>query len=163
MQIRQASFQDLKSIIKLSYQRSVLYDHPKPELWSKAAGSHESLGEYFSKLLDDHQNIAFVAEKDNGELAGFILGQLVQGPPFYETTGYTCLVDDFCLAEGETWNNLGKQLLNKLISAVCPEGASHIMVSSPSHNEDKKRFFKDEQLDAVSEWHYKSLSEERGN
>jgi L-amino acid N-acyltransferase YncA len=156
MQIRQASFQDLTSIIKLSYQRSVLYDHPKPELWSKAAGNYKSLGEYFSKLLDDHQNMAFVAEKDHGELAGFILGQLVQGPPFYESTGYTCFVDDFCLA-------VGKKLLNQLINAVCLQGASHLVISAPFHNDHKKSFFKDERLAPVSEWHYKSLLDQSGN
>jgi len=136
MRIRHPTHKDIDALTSLYEEKNRQYQKMKAALWCTDGDVLETKGEYFSKLIDHYQYIAYIAEDQQG-LWGYVLGQLVQSPPFDHELGYTCLVVDFCLYDDHHWQTVGTRLLHKLVEVVRPEGAQHILLLCAQQNTAK--------------------------
>lgn len=87
------------------------------------------------------------------ETLGFIIGKLMDAPEVYDPEGLSLMVDDFCLADEDDWDDIGDKLINEISRIAKTRGAKQILVVCGAHDIRKKQFLKQEGLKVASEWH----------
>lgn len=79
-------------------------------------------------------------------------------PPVYDVVpGLTCRVDDYCVAEGHGWDEIGRQLLIEVMREAKQRGASQIIVVCAHLDQPKRRMLTDAGLSLASEWYVAPL------
>lgn len=153
--IRPASQGDLLAMVELSSQKRTAYEKAQPMFWRRAENADENQSHWFKKLLNHKDYILRVAEL-NGNLIGFIIGQLLNAPEVYDPGGRTLMIDDFCVQE-EIWESVGEKLVQQVKEEAKSRGAIQILVTCGAHDAPKQAFLKKEGLSIASEWYVEKI------
>jgi hypothetical protein len=158
--IRAATPYDVPAMVALSekYRRQLEADQPLlwRLLWRQAEGSAEAQADYFRALLRRDEALVLVHSAVEG-LAGFLVATLQTAPPVYAPGGPTCLIDDFCMAEGRYWPKAGAALLAEAMRRARERGAVQVVVICPHHDQAKLALLAAEGLTLATEWHTRPL------
>lgn len=148
--IRPAMPADVPHIVELSERHRTTLAQYQPLFWSKAEDSRAQHLRYIGGLLRRPDVLAFV-HGTAGELAGFIVGTLAPCPPVY-AAGLTCSVDDFWVADAQSWEITGRGLLDVLRQNARRRGATQVVVVCPHLDQEKRSMLDAAGLTVASEW-----------
>jgi GNAT superfamily N-acetyltransferase len=149
--LRSAKLADVLPIVALSGSyRSVLARY-QPLFWSEADDSRTHHLRYVAALVERRDILAFVHVTD-GTIDGFVIGSLSPSPPVY-AAGLTCSVDDFCLADAQDWDGVGRQLLDEVRRQARQRGATQVVVACPHFHKEKQSMLRAAGLTIASEWY----------
>jgi len=152
MKVREATLNDLDSMVQLAEQRRLSYEPHQPVYWRHAEGAPAHQKSWFERLLEDDHVIALVGDAADRP-SGMIIGRVMPVPPVYDPGGPTCMVDDFTVTEPALWPTLGQALLDALRERlrVHPD-IVQIVVVAGHHDAAKKQLLESEGLSIASEW-----------
>lgn len=156
LKIRLATIDDVSAMVALSYQKRREYEKAQPRFWKYAQGAEEAQSEWFKELLERDNYILLVAEA-NHEIAGFVIGHIMQAPKVYDPGGLTLMVDDFCVNDSNAWETIGKQLIVELKKLAKAKGVAQMLAVCGAHDELKIQFLKDLGLGITSQWYVGSI------
>ena len=156
MTIRRAQSSDIPQMVALSEEKRIEYQGYSPVFWRKAPNSSSSQAVYLSRLLDDDQIIAFLAEH-NGDTRGFILASMTQAPPVYKPGGPVCIIDDFTVASSQEWETIGADLLQAAQEEAKDRGAVLSIVVCGHQDQPKRQMIQQAGLSIASEWYVNPL------
>lgn len=155
--IRQMSISDVGACVNCSYIKRREYEKAQPQFWKYAGGhAEQSQAKYFEELLSKNEYIMLVAGYEN-KIVGFIIGKLMNAPDVYDPGGQTLMIDDFCVLNSSDWNRVGTDLINEIKKDAKEKGAVQIVVVSGAHDEPKRSFLMNNNLNLVSEWYAGSI------
>jgi hypothetical protein len=154
--VRQATVDDVETMVRLSEGERVERERMDPVFFRKAERSVEAQLAYFRWLLPQNHVIALVHETANG-IDGFAIATLITAPPVLDPGGQTVLIDDFRVADPQSWESVGTSLFDTVESEARKRSAVGI-VSICAHKDDlKRRFLSRLGLRIVSEWHFRPI------
>lgn len=153
--VRPATVADAPYMVELSERYRTMLAQYQALFWSKAEDSRAQHLPYIALLLRRADVLAFVAVTD-GAIDGFIVGILAPSPPVY-AAGLTCTVDDFCVADPEDWDGIGRQLLDEVRRHARQQGASQVVVVCPHQHQRKRSMLRAAGLSVASEWYTSGL------
>lgn len=158
MTIRPAGPGDLEALLRLAEARRIQYQTYQPIFWRPASNATEVQRPHLSRLIEDEDIIAIVAESDR-QVVGFAIATLVPAPPVYDPGGLTCLIDDFTMATSEDWASVGEELLHHVGNAAHQRGATQIVIVTAHLDQSKRRALAAAGLSVASEWWVGSLGD----
>lgn len=151
MQIRRATNSDVPSCVALVEARREEYESYEPRFWKKAVTSAASTLPWFEKLFADERSTAFVADED-GLVVGFLIAREFPTPPVYDPGGPTALIDDFCVASTNRWQDVGAALLQQAKSELNKRGFAQLVVVGARQDTAKTAFLSQSDLSLASTW-----------
>jgi hypothetical protein len=154
--IRKAEREDVPAMVALSEQYRRSLEAYAPVFWRKAPGSAEAQAAYFESLFQRDDVLMLVHRAVEG-VAGFLIAHLHAAPPVFAPGGLTCIIDDFCMAEGFYWPKAGAHLLREAMRCAKERGAVQVVVVCPHRDQIKQTLLAAEGLSVVSEWHTRAL------
>jgi hypothetical protein len=102
--------------------------------------------------------IALVHQTGNG-IEGFAIASLqITAPPVYELGGPTALIDDFTVADPQSWDSVGTILFEAVKNEVSKRPAVGVVSICAHKNEVKRGFLSRLGLRIVSEWHFAAIT-----
>ncbi len=152
IQVLPALASDISAIVTLSHAKRLLYEKAQPQFWRYAEGAEESQEKWFKELLTRDDYIILKAET-NGEVVGFVIGQIIRAPEVYDPGGLTLMVDDFCVRNPQMWQTVGIQLISELKNLAKPIGSNQILVVCGAHDRPKMQLLKTLNLQITSHWY----------
>ncbi len=156
MYIRSAQASDITGMVALAEVKRIEYQGYSPVFWRKAPNSSSSQETYLSKLLDDAQIIALLAEEDC-DIRGFILASMTHAPPIYDPGGPVCIIDDFTVATPQEWGTIGGALLQAVQEQAKGRGAVLSIVVCGHKDQPKRQMLQNAGLSIASEWYVNPL------
>ena len=154
--IRPAQHSDVPAMVELSEQKRTQYQEYQPTFWRKADDSRERQLPFLERLINRDDVITLVYEQD-GVIAGFIIADLVKAPPVYNPGGLTCRVDDFCLANEDEWETIGRELLNEVQHLAKQRGAAQTVVVCGHRDQPKRDMLSRLGFTIASEWYVREV------
>ncbi len=154
--INLATKTDIKSMVSLSYQKRKNYEQAQPQFWKYAENAEEIQIKWFEELLEHQDYILLVAKLEN-KIVGFVIGRLVTAPEVYNPGGLTLMIDDYCVETREYWNNVGKELLERIAKIAKEKGAAQFCIVAGAHDNAKCSFLEDFGLSCASKWYVGSI------
>jgi hypothetical protein len=148
--IRAAQAQDVDALLELSESRRREYATYQPVLWRPAPDALARQRPYLAGLLRDPDVLARVAVAD--VVVGFAIGRLTPAPPVYDPGGPTCLIDDFAVANPDSWLTVGVGLLQAVSDAARERGAVQVVVVTAFSDTAKRAALEAGGLSIASEW-----------
>lgn len=156
-QIQPAQEGHVAAMVALSEQKRTEYAAYQPVFWRKAAGSAAAQTPYFHHLLTQENTLALVAL--HGEtVTGFVIAAIVSAPAVYDPGGLTCMIDDFCVAQPDQWQMLGRALLQAVTTQAAGRGATQAVVVCGHLDEPKRALLRDAGLSIASEWYVSPIT-----
>jgi hypothetical protein len=149
--IRPAIQSDVRVIAGLCEAKRKLYAEWQPRFHKPAEGAKELHMKFLQETLHHEDSIVLVAD-DRGTVMGAVYGRLIQAPPVYNPGGKVLLVDDFVLADPNSWLTTGKTLLAAIWERGQAQGAALLNVVCGPHDEPKRALLKEFNLSVASEW-----------
>lgn len=146
-----ATLDDVQEIAALAQQRRLAYQEAQPQFWKVAPDAVEQHTPYLSQLLAREETVAFVA-RDRDQFLGYVLGTLVPAPPVYAPGGPSGFIDDFAVADPDTWDTIGAALLTAARDELALRGAAQIVVVCGHHDTPKMNALLTAGLTRASEW-----------
>jgi predicted acetyltransferase len=150
--VRKAIEADISHMSALSRKKRLEYEKAQPQFWRYAEGAEEKQNQWFKELLQNEDYILLVAELAK-KMMGFIIARVMPAPSVYNPGGLTSMVDDFCVADTELWNTVGRELISNLKQLSKGKDATQIVVVCGSHDEAKRQFLQRKGLTVASEWY----------
>ena len=155
--VRAVTPADVPTMVALSEKERTQRERFEPEFFRKAEQGATAQEAYFKWQLTQPNVIAVVHEAES-RIDGFAIASLITAPPVYKPGGPTALIDDFTVADAESWDSIGRWLFEKLKSEAAHRGAVG-MVSICAHKDQMKRSFLARLgLRVVSEWFFAPIS-----
>ncbi|MGI4851532.1 MAG: hypothetical protein ACRYGR_06280 [Janthinobacterium lividum] len=154
--ISSATFDDLRDMVALSYQKRHAYEKAQPQFWRYANDAENIQFDWFNELLNIEDHLILVAKSQDNFL-GFVIGQIIEAPAVYNPGGKTLNVDNFCVTCPSYWQSVGGALLKKLRQDAKVHDVSQLLVVCGSHDRPKQEFLKSVNLSIASEWYVSSL------
>jgi GNAT superfamily N-acetyltransferase len=154
--VRAAIAQDVPAMVGLSEQDRSKRQKLEPDFFRKAERGAVAQAAYFNWQLMQPNVIAVVHQTENG-IDGFAIASLITAPPVYEPGGTTALIDDFTVADPESWNSVGTMLFEAVKSEAGKRGAVGVVSICAHKDEVKRRFLSGMGLRIVSEWHFAAI------
>lgn len=151
MQIRNASKEDALRCVELVEARRKEYENYEPRFWKKAANSAASTLSWFEKLFCDEDTVALVAV-ENTLIVGFLIAREFPTPPVYDPGGATALIDDFCVAAKDRWQDAGAALLQRAKSELNRRGFAQVVVVGAQRDAAKTALLSHANLSLASTW-----------
>lgn len=152
MNIRKATQQDIDLMVDLSRIKRLDYEKAQPQFWRYAPQAEEIQSKWFEELLARDDHILLVAESEK-EIAGFIIGRVIEAPEVYNPGGLTLMIDDFCIRLFGQWESIGSKLLAELQATAKLKCATQTLVVCGAHDEPKREFLRKCGLGVASEWY----------
>lgn len=156
MTIRFAVTSDIPEMVKLSEAQRILDAQQQPMLWRKAKDSATHQLEYYEHYMQEDHIMIQVNQSGKG-INGFIVAIMQIPPKIYELPGYTCIINDFVVANDTLWNTVGRDLLQSTIAEAKNLKAVQIVVVSHTHNRGKQTLLKKFGLEVASQWYTKTI------
>ncbi|AIE87693.1 hypothetical protein [Fimbriimonas ginsengisoli] len=153
---RAAEVADLPQMVQLSHEYRLQLSTFQPTMWRMSEDGDRIQIDYFGHLLQQG-NVAAVVAMKSDRVAAFAIGSLVPAPPVYAPGGLTFLIDDFAIAENESWDTLGQQVLSEMILLATARGAVQAVVICPNLLEDKRLALSSSGFTVASEWWVRNL------
>lgn len=151
--VRASALSDVSAMVSLSKAKRILYEKAQPQFWRHAGEEGDKAqSEWFAELLEDKNHVMFTAESDAKEILGFIIGKLMPAPEVYNPGGLTLMIDDFCVKSENLWQSIGHQLIVEIKAAAKARGVTQILVVCGSHDNPKRKFLSEQNLQVASEW-----------
>lgn len=100
-------------MVVLSRTKRQRYSRYSPVFWKPAQDVEEKQRGFFECLLNEENTRMLVAE-ESGQIVGFIIGQIRNPPPVYDSGGKPCVIDDFAVESDERWGDVGESLKTEL-------------------------------------------------
>jgi predicted acetyltransferase len=150
--ISRANISDITAMVMLSSAKRLEYEKVQPRFWRCAKNANESQTKWFEELITRDDYIVLKAE-NNGEVIGFVIGQIANAPKVYDPGGLTLIVDDFCVKSPKLWHNVGMQLISELKNLAKTKGNNQILVVCGAHDEPKMQLLKHLNLEIASHWY----------
>lgn len=119
MNIRRATSADLPVMVDLSEQKRSQYETFQPLFWRKANDARERQLPFFEAQLQNEHLVMLVYESA-GRIDGFIIANL--------RSGRKCDIDDFVVADAETWPTTGQALLHAAGAVAKERGIAKVEV-----------------------------------
>lgn len=157
MQVRPATTTDAPSCTELVEKRRREYEKYQPRFWKKAATSADATLPWFEHLFSDSKNVCLVAIESGG-VAGFLIAREFPTPPVYDPGGATALIDDFCVASKDRWQDAGHALLGAAKDILKQRGYAQLVVVGARQDEAKTDFLNQADLSLASTWWTAGLS-----
>jgi GNAT superfamily N-acetyltransferase len=154
--IRRAEASDVPAMLDLAEQRRTQYARYQPRFWNPAPDARLAQSGYFAQLVATPEVLTAVCVQAT-ELIGFLIASLVPAPPVYDPGGLTCQIDDFCLASLDTWQTVGKQLLEHTYAAARQRGATQAVVVCGHLDQPKRNMLFSIGATLASEWFVQEL------
>ena len=135
-QIRAASAEDIKSIVYLWKELSVLHAQLDEsfELSSDADSHYSSFLPTILESQKKNEAFLFVAEvKDTKKIVGYILGVISKTPPVFKTKEFGSIYD-ICVSEEFREQNIGRQLVSKVKKWCKNQEIKRLEMSAASTN-----------------------------
>ncbi len=154
--IRPAQLSDVPAMVNLSEQKRMEYQEYQPRFWRKAVDAREKQLPFFEHLIERDDVITLVCESD-GEIEGFIIADFVKAPPVYDPGGPTCRVDDFCIADENKWNHIGRALLDEVQRLAREQGAAQTVVVCGHRDQPKGAMLAALGFSIASEWYVRDV------
>ncbi|MHB8383509.1 MAG: hypothetical protein ACYDC3_14375 [Candidatus Binataceae bacterium] len=154
--VRQASAQDVQAMVALSERERSEREKMDLEFFRKSEHSGEAQTAYFNWLLPQSHVIALVHQTLN-VVNGFAIATLITAPPVYAPGGPTALIDDFIVGDPQSWESVGRCLIDAIKSEASKRGAVGIVSICAHKDELKRRFLGRLGLRIVSEWHFEAI------
>ncbi len=151
MQIRNASSEDAPQCVGLVEARRNEYENYQPRFWKKATTSASSTLPWFEKLFADERNVCLVAV-ESLSVVGFLIAREFPSPPVYDPGGATALIDDFCVAAKDRWQDAGAELLQHAKSELNRRGFAQVVVVGARQDAAKTEFLSQADLSLASTW-----------
>ena len=73
-------------------------------------------------------------------------------PEVYNPGGLTLMIDDFCVQSENLWQSVGAGLIEETKDAAKAKGAKQILVVCGAHDNPKRKFLREQNLQVASEW-----------
>lgn len=156
MSLRKAESRDIVEIVELAEQRRRLYQEFQPRFWRKADDSRERHSVFLGSLLLREDVILLVHERED-KIDGFVIADFVPAPPVYDPGGPTCRVDDFCVASGDLWESIGRELLSEVLDLARARGAAQSVVVCGHLDQLKREMLALMGYSIASEWYVRDL------
>ncbi|MBV9788273.1 MAG: hypothetical protein JOZ51_08875 [Chloroflexi bacterium] len=156
MPIRPATDADLDVMIVLADEKRTEYAQYAPTFWRKAADGPLKQRDHFRGLLAQPNIIALVSEAD-GAIDGFVLGSIVDAPPVYDPGTQVCVIDDFTVAEPESWPSVGRALLEATRQHATARQANLTVVVCGHLDQAKRAMLQTAGFGIASEWYVNPL------
>lgn len=150
-QVRRATVDDVDGMAELAEVRRRDYEKAQPQFWKVAPDAVTHHTAYLKDLLTRDDTVSFVAHED-GRLLGYVFGTLVAAPPVYAPGGPSGFIDDFTVADPDTWDTVGAALLTAARRALNDLGAAQIVVVAGHHDQAKLNALTQAGLSRASEW-----------
>lgn len=154
--IRNAQQADCAALIELAAQKRLEYQQYQPRFWRIAAEAREKQLAFFTSMINRDDVLTFVCERAD-IIEGFTIADFVSAPPVYDPQGLVCRVDDFCIAQGQTWEDCGLPLLKAVMQEARRRGAVLSVVVCGHQDEPKRAMLKTAGFGIASEWYVKEL------
>ena len=151
MKIRKATYADATQCVALVENRRAEYENYQPRFWKKSATSAASTLPWFEKLFSDERSVALVAIEDS-LIVGFLIAREFPTPPVYDPGGSTALIDDFCVAVKDRWQDVGAALLQKAKAELNRLGFAQVVVVGARQDAAKTAFLSQADLSLASTW-----------
>jgi GNAT superfamily N-acetyltransferase len=142
--IRQATQDDLASMVDLSEIKRSQYEVYQPLFWRKAKDSRERQTSYFESQLRNRDVAIFVHTSSNN-VDGFIIANL--------GNAQECNVDDFALADESHWESTGRALLAAAGEEAKRRGVNHYLVVCAHLDSPKRRMLSIYGLEIARYWY----------
>jgi GNAT superfamily N-acetyltransferase len=155
--IRAAEPQDLDALLELAEVRRREYATYQPVFWRPAPDALAHQRPYLAGLLREQDVVARVAVIDT-LVVGFAIGRLTPAPPVYDPGGPTCLIDDFAVADPDSWLTVGLDLVRAVSDAARERGAVQVVVVTAYADTAKRAALAAGGLDIASEWWTRPLT-----
>ncbi|HEY0735498.1 MAG TPA: GNAT family N-acetyltransferase [Herpetosiphonaceae bacterium] len=156
MPIRIATEDDLDVMIALADEKRTEYAQYAPTFWRKAADGPSKQREYFCGLLTQPNIIALVSDED-GTIEGFVLGSIIAAPPVYDPGTQVCVIDDFTVAQPESWSTIGRALLEAARQHAAARQANLTVVVCGHLDQAKRAMLRESGFGIASEWYVNPL------
>jgi hypothetical protein len=114
--------EDVPAMVRLSERDRSAREKFEPEFFRKAERGGAAQAACFNWQLTQLNVIALVHQTGNG-VDGFAIPSLITAPPVYEPGGPTALIDDFTVADPQSWNSVGNFLFEAVRSEARKGGA----------------------------------------
>lgn len=154
--VRNATHLDIDFMVTLSSQKRTAYAKAQPQFWRPAKNANDIQKEWFAELILDERYTCLVAEHSYAML-GFIIGKLVPAPEVYDPGGLRLMIDDFCVKDDDSWDNVGAALIDALREVSKKINASQILVVAGHHDSAKCDFLTSVGLSIASRWYVGSI------
>lgn len=151
MKIRKATSADVPRCVELVETRRAEYEKYEPRFWKKAETSAASTQPWFEKLFSDERSVAFVAVEE-ALVVGFVIAREFPTPPVYDPGGQTALIDDFCVAAKDRWQDAGAALLQEAKAELNRRGFAQVVVVGARQDAAKTAFLTQANLSLASTW-----------
>lgn len=156
--IREANASDLSEIAVLADEKRRFYAQLQPRFWRIAENATESHASFLASVLDRRDAFLLVATDSVGGVIGFALALRRDPPPVYDPGGPTCLIDDFWVGVGGSWQEEGRKLLEECTKRgrTC-WNASQVVVVCGREDLAKGSFLSRLGYTVASEWYVRPL------
>jgi GNAT superfamily N-acetyltransferase len=140
-------------MVLLSKAKRKLYEKAQPQFWRYAGEEGDNTQrQWFKELLEDKNYVIFTAESETQEILGFVIGKLMSAPEVYNPGGLTLMIDDFCVQSENLWQSVGHELIEEAKAAAKVKGATQTLVVCGAHDNPKRKFLREQNLQVASEW-----------
>lgn len=143
-QIRAASTEDIKSIVSLWKELSVLHEQLDDsfELSSDAKSHYSSFLPTILESQKKNEAFLFVAEvKDTKKIVGYIMGVRTKAPPVFKLKEFGSIYD-ICVTKEFRQHNIGKRLVSEVKKWCKNHGIIRIEMSAATTNPTAIAFWK---------------------
>ncbi|HEX8766739.1 MAG TPA: hypothetical protein VF714_00120, partial [Jatrophihabitans sp.] len=137
--------------LELSEVRRREYATYQPLFWRPSPDALAHQRPYLAGLLREHDVVARVAVTHTA-VVGFAIGRLTPAPPVYDPGGPTCLIDDFTVADPDSWLTVGLDLVRAVSDAARERGAVQVVVVTACQDTAKRAALEAGGLGIASEW-----------
>jgi ribosomal protein S18 acetylase RimI-like enzyme len=149
--IRPATETDVDAIAALMSARRRVYEQFEPRFWRVAENADAVHRPWLEFLVADDSVVSLVAEID-GAFAGFVIATVGPAPPVYDPGGLAAMIDDYAVV-GDTWDTIGRALLDAVTERVRERGAAQVIVVCGHRDEAKRSALQQAGLSLASEWY----------
>ena len=157
MHTKLATTADLDNMVKLSYEKRRSYELAQPIFWRYAGPAGDKVQrQWFEELMQKNDYILMVCE-ENDKILGFVIGRIIKAPDVYDPGGLTLMIDDFCIDKDQSWDVVGKSLIDKIKILGSKKGSTQLLVISGAHDEAKNKFLSKINLTTASYWYTGSI------
>lgn len=149
--IRAACCDDIGACVALVQAERERRRFWQPIFWRPSPHAASISRVHFTNLRQ-RPDILFLIAEQADEIVGFLIGQPAPAPPVYAPGGATFLIDDFCVAQGRRWRDIGPSLLDNARTRLRARGATQIVVVCPDRDREKKQMLRHAALTHASTW-----------
>lgn len=140
MIIRRAEEKDMNGLNRLLYQVAMVHHNGRPDLFK--AGEKKYKDEELKAIIADDETPIFVAEKEDGDVAGYAFCIFQQHKESHVLTDIkTLYIDDLCVDESLRGQHVGSRLYEYVLDFAKKAGCYNVTLNVWSCNPSAMKFY----------------------